>query len=65
MAGKYKFHEFRHTHATLLMAKGINPASIAKRMGHATPQTTISIYTHAINADGRRMADLFDKKDDT
>ena len=64
MQGRYTFHEFRHTHATLLMAQGINPASIARRMGHATPQTTISIYTHAINADGRRMADMFDKKED-
>ena len=61
MKGKYTIHEWRHTHATLLMSKGINPVSISKRLGHAKPQTTISIYTHAVNADGRRMAKVFDE----
>lgn len=59
LAGKYKLHEFRHTHTTILMAQGINPASISKRLGHASTQTTLNVYSHAVNADGRRMADVF------
>lgn len=59
MKGKYTLHEFRHTHTTILMAQGINPASISKRLGHASTQTTLNVYSHAVNADGRRMADVF------
>jgi len=61
MKGKYKIHEFRHTHATLLIAARINPVSVSKRLGHASPQTTLNVYAHAITADGRRMADLFNE----
>lgn len=62
MSGKYHPHEFRHTHVTTLLAEGFSPASVAKRVGHANAHTTLTVYAHAIDGDGRRMADIFDKK---
>ncbi|HFI0644524.1 TPA: tyrosine-type recombinase/integrase [Streptococcus suis] len=40
-------HGFRHTHATLMIEIGIDPANAAKRLGHASSQMTLDTYAHA------------------
>lgn len=40
------FHCLRHTHATLLMEKGINMKVVSERLGHADIRTTMNRYTH-------------------
>lgn len=42
------FHGLRHTHASLLLYKGVSIASVAKRLGHANMATTQSTYLHII-----------------
>ena len=64
MQGKYKIHEFCHTHATMLIAKGINIVSVSKRLGHASTQTTLTVYAHPMKTDGRLMADIFEEDED-
>ena len=39
-------HKLRHTHASLLYADGANMLELAQRLGHASVQTTMDIYTH-------------------
>lgn len=39
-------HIFRHTHATNLIRCGWDMSYVSKRLGHASVQTTINIYTH-------------------
>lgn len=64
MAGQYKLHEFRHTHATLLLATGqFSMASVQKRLGHESAQTTLKHYAHAIAAEDELMADAFDSEE--
>lgn len=59
--GQYKIHELRHTHATMLAAKDkFSIASIRKRLGHASVQTTLNVYAHAIDDEDKGMADMFD-----
>lgn len=41
-----KLHEFRHSHACLLMKNGILIHEISKRLGHSSVTTTLNIYTH-------------------
>ena len=41
-----RVHDFRHTHATLLINEGINIQEIARRLGHATPSVTWKVYAH-------------------
>jgi len=43
------FHQLRHTNASLLIAQGIDIATVAKRLGHSKISTTMDIYTHAID----------------
>jgi integrase len=39
------FHGLRHTHATLLIEAGVNYKVVAERLGHVTPNITLSTYT--------------------
>ena len=41
-------HELRHTHASLLLFAGVSIASVSKRLGHASMNTTQDTYLHVI-----------------
>lgn len=43
-----KFHDLRHTHASLLLYKGIDIKTISKRLGHSNIGTTMNVYTHVM-----------------
>jgi len=47
---KSHLHTLRHTSATLLIAGGVDIATVSKRLGHASKTTTLNIYTHAIQS---------------
>jgi len=40
------FHGLRHTHATILLSKNINPKIVQERLGHSTVSITMDIYSH-------------------
>lgn len=42
-----RLHDLRHTCASLLIARGIDPVSVARFLGHANPSVTLGIYAHA------------------
>jgi integrase len=44
------FHGLRHTSATLLLACGIQPHVVQRRLGHSTISTTLNIYAHVLPA---------------
>lgn len=41
-----RVHDFRHTHATLLINEGINIQEIARRLGHSNVEITWKTYAH-------------------
>lgn len=43
-------HTLRHTNASLLIANGTNLQTVAKRLGHVDTNTTLKIYSHAIQS---------------
>ncbi|WP_029905536.1 site-specific integrase [Mycoplasmopsis opalescens] len=51
-------HGLRHTHASLLLYAGVSIASVAKRLGHASMNTTERIYLHVINELENKDIDL-------
>lgn len=55
-----KPHELRHTHATLLVGAKADIKTIQARLGHASPSTTLSIYSHFIPANDQKAAETFD-----
>lgn len=54
-------HGFRHTHATLLFASGMDIKQVQARLGHSNVQTTLNIYTHAIQDKQDKIGDKFAK----
>jgi integrase len=40
-------HSLRHAHASLLIANGVPVTAVSKRLGHTSPQITLSVYSHA------------------
>jgi integrase len=57
---KVTWHALRHTHASMLIAAGVDIATIAKRLGHASPATTLKVYAHCFKRDDRAAADAID-----
>lgn len=43
-----RFHDLRHTHATLLLREGVNPKVVAERLGHSGVAITLDIYSHVL-----------------
>ncbi|WP_081260903.1 tyrosine-type recombinase/integrase [Streptobacillus moniliformis] len=48
----------RHSHASLLIKKGFPITYISKRLGHATPNITLGVYSHFYKEDKDNVIDL-------
>lgn len=56
-----RLHDLRHFAATRLMAAGIPVRTVSGRLGHANPATTLSIYTHFVEASDQDAAAVMGK----
>lgn len=45
-----RFHDLRHTHATLALQAGVHPRVVSERLGHSTVAMTLDTYSHVIPA---------------
>jgi integrase len=43
-----RFHDLRHTAATLLLTARVNPKVVSEMLGHSTVAITLDIYSHVI-----------------
>lgn len=43
---RIRFHNLRHTYASLLIAQGENIKYIQKQLGHSSPTVTLNVYAH-------------------
>lgn len=41
-----RFHDARHTHASLMLKQGVHPKIVQERLGHATIAITLDTYSH-------------------
>jgi hypothetical protein len=41
---RIRFHDVRHTHASLLLEAGVPVKVVSERLGHATPSFTLDVY---------------------
>ncbi|MEK3977872.1 site-specific integrase [Psychrobacillus sp. FSL K6-2836] len=56
-----RFHDFRHTHASILISKGVDVVKVSKRLGHANAKITLETYAHLVPDEGNDLADVFEK----
>jgi integrase len=41
-----KFHALRHSHASALIAAGLDVVTVSRRLGHSSPTVTLTTYAH-------------------
>lgn len=46
MGIKVRFHDLRHTHATMLLIAGVNIKVVQERLGHSNIGITLDVYSH-------------------
>ena len=43
-----RFHDLRHTCATLLLSRNVNPKIVTEMLGHSSISITLDIYSHVL-----------------
>ncbi|HET9733173.1 MAG TPA: site-specific integrase [Acidimicrobiales bacterium] len=56
----YRFHDLRHYTATELIAGGMDPRTVADRLGHADPSITLRVYAAGTPARAQAAADILE-----
>jgi integrase len=66
-----RFHDLRHTAATLLLGSGVHPKIVSEMLGHSQIAITLDLYSHvtpttqreSTAATGRRRRSVMDRAD--
>lgn len=56
-----RFHDLRHTAATIMLLQGINPRLVAERLGHSGVAITLDRYSHVLPSMQAMVADKLDE----
>lgn len=51
-------HAWRHTHVSQLIASGLDIVTISRRIGHANPSITLTVYAHLFSNTDERAAEI-------
>jgi len=55
---KIRFHDLRHTCATLMLGAGVHPKVAQEILGHASIETTLDLYSHVTPTMQRQAVDM-------
>ncbi|KAA3641957.1 MAG: site-specific integrase [Chloroflexi bacterium] len=58
---KIRFHDLRHTAASLMLQRNIHPKVVQERLGHSSISLTIDIYSHAMPSMQEAIANELDR----
>jgi integrase len=53
---RIRFHDLRHTYASLLIEQGENIKYIQSQLGHSSPTVTLNVYAHLMNSVNQEAA---------
>jgi integrase len=57
---KIRFHDLRHTVASLLLSKSHSLRAVSQGLGHANPTMTLRVYAHCLPNNDARLAEGLD-----
>lgn len=57
-----RFHDLRHSHATMLLSANVHPKIVSERLGHSGIALTLDTYSHVMPGLQREAADSLDKR---
>jgi integrase len=58
---RLRFHDLRHTFASLLLAQGESLAYVKDQMGHSSINVTVDVYGHLVPGGNRAAVDKLDE----
>ncbi len=56
-----RLHDLRHAAATQMLAKGVPLRTVAGRLGHTTPSTTLNVYAAWLTQSDQEAADVLEQ----
>ena len=56
-----RFHDLRHTAASLILVHGVSVLAVSKRLGHAKPSITLDVHGHLISGVQEEVASIMDE----
>ena len=63
-----RFHDLRHTHASLLFSQNVHPKIVQERLGHSSIEMTLDTYSHMLpnmqESAAQKLDEIFGKNDD-
>lgn len=57
---RIRFHDLRHSSASLILSEGVNMKVVQARLGHKNIKTTLNTYSHVTEKDDKKASDIFD-----
>ena len=45
---RIRFHDLRHSHATIMLISNIHPKVVSERLGHSRVSLTLDTYSHML-----------------
>ncbi len=57
---RIRFHDLRHTAATLLLGQGVHPKIASEMLGHSTIAVTLDLYSHVTPTTQRQAVEALD-----
>ncbi|WP_172196664.1 tyrosine-type recombinase/integrase [Saccharibacillus qingshengii] len=55
---KIRFHDLRHTHASLLLKQNVHPKIVSERLGHSSVGITLDRYSHTYGIDYKAAKEM-------
>jgi integrase len=59
---RIRFHDLRHSAATMLLSMGVHPKVVAEMLGHARVTMTMDVYAHVLPSMQRGAIDLVNRE---
>ena len=56
-----RLHDFRHSHASILLNEGVNIVAVSKRLGHESIKMTLDTYSHLMDNGEEKLIDVLNK----
>ena len=57
---RIRIHDLRHSHASILIGKGLDVVSVAKRLGHSNIEETLNTYSHFLPQNKEKILQAID-----